>query len=273
MKEQTKRHTTVKDTQGFPAPTAWTRIHSLKNRPLHEVQAFVAELYLEPLRRYAFGIAAELCLDVDRKQVEDWVMEFIEFKLAAVITAQSTRRPADAKPLFRHLVRRRFMQFVNDQRDHAATQKRGGHLRRAELVSEGLEDDQLVLEPTDNQNNTPDVAYDLALLRQYYLQARDKVRQEFSEKRKTAEFEVLIEAVEDGDGFRATETAKKLPGKSEGAIRTAKSRLETRLRELLVECVARAEQIGIKESRQELKALFEINPSEKGPVPTVLAPI
>lgn len=272
MKQNSEHSGTGKDTHGFPARTSWTKIQRLRLQRTQGIQEFCGELYLEPLRQYALTIAAELCSESNREEAQDWVLEFVEDKLAVIIRSKSTRQPEDRQPLFRHLVRKRFRQFALDKLKASAAQKRGGHLQRVELVREGQDADEIEFEPVDIKSKTAEAQFDLEWLRQHYLRAMAKAREEFLKKRKAAEFDVLLEAIENGTEFSAAETAKKLPGRSPGAIRTAKSRLQDQLGEFLVGSVAQAERIGNHAARKVLQDLFEISRAANDPFPAILAP-
>jgi hypothetical protein len=273
MKEKSAKSCINADAHGFPIRTRWTEVHNLRDQHTHVIQTYCGKFYLDPLLQYGRAISPTLCPGCDAKDVEDWVMEFLESRLVEIIRSKSTRRPEDGKPLFRHLIRRRFRQFVLDKLKAADAQKRGGHLLRVELVRENYDADESELEPSDARGKTADVQFDFACLRQHYLRAKEFARQEFVKRRRSAEFDILIEAIEDGAEFSASATAKKLAGKSEGAIRTAKSRLEAELGEYLVKSVCEAEQIGVQEAKVVLRDLFEVSRLNNDSIPTVLAAI
>ncbi|MGC3958052.1 MAG: ECF-type sigma factor [Verrucomicrobiota bacterium] len=264
MSKTTASSAATKDPHGFPVRTSWTQLANLRSKDTQSIQGFCEEFYLVPLQQYATSAASELQSALD---LEDCVMEFVESKLPNIIRSATTRQPTDRMPLFRHLVRRRFQQFLLDKQRAASRQKRGGHLRQVELTRESDGSDSLELEPIDITTSAADIQFDLECLRQHYLRAKHMARQEYARRRRVAEFDVLIEALENHESFSATVVAKRLPGKSAGAIRTAKSRLEDELGDFLKKSVGEAERISLPQAEGVLRDLFDIS-KLKGTAPT-----
>jgi RNA polymerase sigma factor (sigma-70 family) len=204
--------------------------------------AFLCQRYWYPL--YAFVRRK----GIDAVHAEDLTQEFF----ARIIEKQFLGRADESRGRFRSFLMQSLQNFLANEWDHAAAQKRGGK-RKVLSLDVDTGESKYRVEPADRL--TPEKIFDRAWALQLLELVIHRLRNEASDKGKTAEFDVLqafLAGKHADDSYQAA--AKKL-GMSFDAVRQAASRLRKRYRELLraevAETVAAEDEID-----DEIRGLF-----------------
>ncbi|HEX3315700.1 MAG TPA: hypothetical protein VHR72_12445, partial [Gemmataceae bacterium] len=184
-----------------------------------------------------------------REVAEDVTQGFF----ARLIEKQVLEHAAPSRGRFRSFLLASLQNFLANERDLAAAQKRGGGKPTLSLDVEAGES-KLRLEPSHER--TPESIFDRAWAVQLLELVVDRLRKEFADKGKAAEFDVLqpFLAGKHPDASYARAAAE--AGLSFAAARQAAHRIRKRYRELLRAEVAQTVD-GEDEIEDEIRGLFD----------------
>ena len=208
-----------------------------------EALAFLCQRYWYPL--YLFVRQKGF----DREHAEDVTQGFF----ARLIEKQVLERATPSRGRFRSFLLASLQNFLANEWDQTQTCKRGGGRPHLSLDVEAGER-KLRVEPFHNL--TPEKIFDRAWAVQLLELVVDRLRQEFTDKRKEAEFDTLQSFLAGKHADASYERTAAAMGLSPAAVRQAAHRMRKRYRELLRAEVA-ATVAGEDEIEDEIRGLFE----------------
>lgn len=205
--------------------------------------AFLCQRYWYPL--YVFVRKK----GIDAERAEDVTQGFF----ARLIEKQILEQAAPTRGRFRAFLLTSLQNFLANELDHAAAQKRGGGRQLLSIDVEAGES-RFRFEPAHEL--TPERIFDRAWAVQLLELVVDRLRKEFSEKGKAAEFEALQSFLAGKSGEGSYEQVAAATGMSAASVRQAAHRLRRRYAELLraevAETVASDDEVD-----DEIRGLFE----------------
>ena len=184
-----------------------------------------------------------------REVAEDLTQSFF----ARLIEKQVLGQAASSRGRFRSFLLASLQNFLANERDLAAARKRGGGRPILSLDVEAGES-KLRLEPAHER--TPESIFDRAWAVQLLELVVDRLRKEFADKGKAAEFDVLQPFLAGKPSDASYVRAAAEIGLSSAAVRQAAHRLRKRYRELLRAEVAQTVD-GEDEIDDEIRGLFD----------------
>lgn len=208
-----------------------------------EALAFLCQRYWYPL----FVFVRKKGIPVER--AEDVTQGFF----ARLIEKQALEQAAPSRGRFRSFLLASLQNYLANEWDRAAAQKRGGGRALVSLdVAAG--ESRLRFEPSHDL--TPEKIFDRAWAVQLLELVVGRLRTEFSDKGKAAEFDCLQSFLSGKPADASYERAAADLGISLDAVRQAAHRLRKRYRELLRAEVAETV-AGEDEIEDEIRGLFE----------------
>jgi DNA-directed RNA polymerase specialized sigma24 family protein len=185
---------------------------------------------------------------IDPERAEDVTQGFF----ARLIEKHALDQAAPSRGRFRSFLLASMQNFLANEMDHANAQKRGGGRALVSLDVEAGES-KLRFEPAHDM--TPERIFDRAWAVQLLENVMGRLRQEFADKGKAAEFDILQAFLGGKQVDASYERAAAQLGLSQVAIRKAAHRLRKRYRELLREEVADTV-AGAEDIEDEIRGLF-----------------